>query len=238
MPLSSAARQRLIRLAQVLVGGPAVTFGGLALWTRKCAFEPFGPGTDALFRHPILKDLNPRNNPSTHDSCVRKVPFEELRPELLEDARNGGSALVEEFSRGMWAGYGYGIQRRIMGLTKSPENRTDLWTPEELGRSTYEPETVLTNHFLVLDKSATSITFRGCPAPKESPFKPRDLDNLFSLTAELNEKRKQAEFRLKAITFDAVTTTPKEDPFGGVPGALHRIYAKLLVEAAVGWCVR
>lgn len=99
-------------------------------------------------------------------------------------------------------------------------------------------ETVLTNHFLVLDKSATSITFRGCPAPKESPFQPRDLDNLFSLTAELNEKRKQAEFRLKAITFDAVTTTPKEDPFGGVPGVLHRIYAKLLVEAAVGWCVR
>ncbi|KAL6804926.1 hypothetical protein GGI42DRAFT_306565 [Trichoderma sp. SZMC 28013] len=238
MPLSSTVRQRLLRLAQVFVGGPAVTFGGLALWTRKCAFEPFGPDTDALFIHPILKDLNPRNNPSTHDCCVRKVPFEELRPELLEDARKGGSALLEEFSRGMWAGYGYGIQRRLMGLTKSPENRTDLWTPDELRQSTYEPETVLTNHFLVLDKSATSITFRGCPAPKESPFQPRDLDNLFSLTAELNEKRKQAEFRLKAITFDAVTTTPKEDPFGGVPGVLHRIYAKLLVEAAVGWCVR
>lgn len=26
-----------------------------------------------------------------------------------------------------------------MELTKSPENRTDLWTPDELGRSTYEP---------------------------------------------------------------------------------------------------
>lgn len=26
-----------------------------------------------------------------------------------------------------------------MGLTKSPENRTDLWTPDELGQSTYEP---------------------------------------------------------------------------------------------------
>ncbi|KAL7943362.1 hypothetical protein V8C42DRAFT_328857 [Trichoderma barbatum] len=238
MPFSSAARRRLIRLAQVIIGGPVVTFGGLAIWTRKCAFEPFGPDTDALFKHPILKDLNPRNNPSTHDSCVRRVPFGQLRPELLEDAKRGGSALVEEFSRGMWAGYGYGIQRRLMGLTKAPENRTDVWTPDELGRCTYEPGTIMTNHFLVLEKSSTSLTFRGCPAPKESPFRPRDLDNLFALTAELNEKRQEAEFRLKAITFDAVTTSPKEDPFGGVPGMLHRVYAKLLVEAAVGWCVR
>lgn len=75
-------------------------------------------------------------------------------------------------------------------------------------------------------------------SPKESPFRPRDLDNLFALTAELNEQRQEAEFRLKAITFDGVTTTPREDPFGGVPGMLHRVYAKLLVEAAVGWCVR
>lgn len=106
MPVSAAARRRLIRLSQALVGGPAVVFGGLALWTRKCAFEPFGPDTDPLFKHPVLKQLNPRSLPSTHDSCVRKVPFGQLRPELLEDARRGGSALVQEFSRGMWGGYG------------------------------------------------------------------------------------------------------------------------------------
>jgi hypothetical protein len=106
MPFSAAARRRLIFLTQALVGGPAITFGGLALWTRKCAFEPFGPDTDALFQHPILKQLNPRNNSSSPDSCVRKVPFEQLKPELLEDARRGGSALVVEFSRGMWGGYG------------------------------------------------------------------------------------------------------------------------------------
>ncbi|KAL7930314.1 hypothetical protein V8C35DRAFT_313537 [Trichoderma chlorosporum] len=238
MPVSPTARRRLLRFAQVLVGAPAITFGGLAIWTRKCAFEPFGPETDPLFKHPIFKDVNPRNNPSTHDSCVRRVPFEKLRPELLEDARRGGSALVEEFSRGFWAGYGYSIQRRLMRLSMSPENRSDLWTPEELGQSTYEPGTTLTNHFLVLEKSPTVLTFRGCPAPKESPFRPRNLDNLFALTAELNEQRQEAEFRLKAITFDGATTTPKEDPFGGVGGMLHRVYAKLLVEAAVGWCVR
>ncbi|KAL6867119.1 hypothetical protein J3F83DRAFT_740046 [Trichoderma novae-zelandiae] len=238
MPLSPTARRRLILLAQVVVGAPAATFGGLALWTRKCAFEPFGPETDSLFKHPILRELNPRNNPSTHDCCVRRVPFERLRPELLEDARRGGSALVEEFSRGMWGGCGYAIQRRLMGLTKSPENRTDLWTPEELRQSKYEPGTVATNHFLVLEKTPTAITFRGCPAPKESPFQPRDLDNLFALTAELDEEKEEAEFRLKAITFDGVTMAPREDPFGGVPGVLHRVYARVLVEAAVGRCVR
>lgn len=106
MPVSAAARRRLIRLTRALVGGPAVVFGGLALWTRKCAFEPFGPDTDPLFQHPVLKQLNPRSLPSTHDSCVRKVPFDQLRPELLEDARRGGGALVQEFSRGIWGGYG------------------------------------------------------------------------------------------------------------------------------------
>jgi hypothetical protein len=106
MPVSAAARRRLIRFTQVLVGGPVVVFGGLALWTRKCAFEPFGPETDPLFKHAVLKQLNPRSLPSSHDSCVRKVPFGQLRPELLEDARRGGSALVQEFSRGMWGGYG------------------------------------------------------------------------------------------------------------------------------------
>lgn len=80
--------------------------------------------------------------------------------------------------------------------------------------------------------------FRGCLSPKETPFQLRGLDNFFALTAELNEQRQEAEFRLKAISFDAVTTTPKEDPLGGVPGMLHRVYAKFLVEAAVGWCVR
>ncbi|PTB46033.1 hypothetical protein M441DRAFT_180943 [Trichoderma asperellum CBS 433.97] len=238
MPVSVAARRRLIRLTQALVGGPVVVFGGLALWTRKCAFEPFGPDSDPLFKHPILKQLNPRSLPSSHDSCVRKVPFGELRPVLLEDAKRGGSALVEEFSRGMWGGYGYRIQRRIMEFTKGPENATDVWTPEALGRDTFEPGTVLTNHFLVLEKSPTELLFRGCLSPKETPFRPRDLDNFFALTAELNEQRQEAEFRLKAISFDAVTTTPKEDPLGGVPGMLHKVYAKLLVEAAVGWCVR
>lgn len=106
MPVSAAARRRLIRLTQALVGGPVVVFGGLALWTRRCAFEPFGPDSDQLFKHPLLEQLNPRSLPSSHDSCVRRVPFGQLRLELLEDAKRGGSALVEEFSRGMWGGYG------------------------------------------------------------------------------------------------------------------------------------
>lgn len=112
MPVSATTRRRLIRLTQALVGGPVVG-GGLALWTRKCAFEPFGPDTDPLFRHPVLKQLNPRNLPSSHDSCVRKVPFGQLKPELLEDARRDGGALVQEFSRGMWGGYGNTIKELL-----------------------------------------------------------------------------------------------------------------------------
>ncbi|PTB66164.1 hypothetical protein BBK36DRAFT_1119379 [Trichoderma citrinoviride] len=237
MPLPSTARRRLILLTQVLIGAPAATFAGLALWTRNCSFEPFGPETDPLFKHPILQEVNPRNNPSTHDCCLRRVPFERLRPELLEDAKRGGSALVEEFARGMWGGFGYAVQRRVMGLlTRGPEKHASLWSPEELRQSKYEPGTIVTNYFLVLDKTPTTITLRGCPAP--TPIRPHAMDNLSALTAELDEGRKEAEFRLKALAFDGVTTRPREDPFGGFPGVLHRLYARVLVETAVGRCVR
>jgi hypothetical protein len=99
-------RQRLARLSRFVFGAPAVGFTALYLWTIKCRFEPFGPENSALFQHPILKIINPRNNPSSDDCCVRAVSFAQVKPELLDDARRGGARLVETFCAGMWGGYG------------------------------------------------------------------------------------------------------------------------------------
>ncbi|KAK3306481.1 uncharacterized protein B0T15DRAFT_527335 [Chaetomium strumarium] len=235
---SRPLRQRLALLSQFVLGCPIVGFSALYLWTSRCRFEPFGPENSTLFRHPILKTINPRNNPSSNDCCVRAVPLAQVRPELLEDARRGGARMVETFCAGMWGGYGYGIQRNIMRMTKDGSNINDLWTKQELLRDSYEPGTVITNHFLVLDKTPSTLTFRGCLGPKQLPPTPQELDNIFELSATVDEKNQRVEFRLKCITFDGTDLTGREDPYGGFPGFLHRQYAKLLVEAAVSNCVR
>jgi hypothetical protein len=144
-----------------------------------------------------------------------------------------------------------------MRMTKDESNINDLWTKQELLRDSYEPGknqksvlqrdernglmytpgTVITNHFLVLDKTPSSLTFRGCLGPHQSP-PPQAPDNLFELSATVEEKSQRVEFRLKCITFDGTDVTAREDPYGGFPGLLHRQYAKLLVEAAASNCVR
>lgn len=103
---SGPLRRRLLRASQFVVGAPIVALGGMYLWTSACRFEPFGPETSPLFRHPVLKSINPRNNPSSNDCCVRAVPFSKIKPELLEDARRGGYHTTEAFCAGMWGGYG------------------------------------------------------------------------------------------------------------------------------------
>jgi hypothetical protein len=100
------------------------------------------------------------------------------------------------------------------------------------------PGTVITNHFLVLDKTRLILTFGGCPGTKQSPLTPNEPNSIFELCAAVNEKRQQVESRLKSITFDGIDPTGREDPYGGFPGLLHRQDAKLLVEAAVSHCAR
>lgn len=80
------------------------------VWTKHCRFSTpgeFNPSTDpALFQSTWLKKFNPRGNEATYDECVRRIPLFKIRPEYLEDARRGGSGLVEAFSQGVWGGFG------------------------------------------------------------------------------------------------------------------------------------
>ena len=141
-------------------------------------------------------------------------------------------------------------------IWKDETNADDLWTKAELLNNTYEPGsyplnvstevkplltksqsgTVATHHFMVLEKTPTSITMRGCVGPRQDPIKPQTVDNLIRLEVNLDSSSHTVDFKLKAITLDGVTETPVEDPFGGFPGMLHLTYSKALVEAAVAHC--
>jgi hypothetical protein len=67
-----------------------------------------------------------------------------------------------------------------MEFTKGPENATDVWTPEELGRDTFEPGESLQLRQLAqyLDQQLTPN--RNCP--HESFSRPREVSNGASIS--------------------------------------------------------
>ena len=74
----------ILRTAVAVTGwtslGAAITF---TMYTRKSKIYDLD-STDYLLGNTILARFNPYNNPVMKDICVRKVPIDEIRPELLE----------------------------------------------------------------------------------------------------------------------------------------------------------
>lgn len=48
-------------------------------------------------------------NEPMHDVCMRRIPIFKLKPELIQDAQDGGTKLVEQYSAGVWGGFGMSI---------------------------------------------------------------------------------------------------------------------------------
>lgn len=63
------------------------------------------PNGDILWTSPIYKRHNKYANTSTNDICIRQIPLEKIRPELLQ--KDGDLAL--ELCRGVWSGWGEGL---------------------------------------------------------------------------------------------------------------------------------
>jgi hypothetical protein len=78
--------------------GTAIAF---TVYTRKSKIYDLD-STDYLLGTTILARFNPYNNPVMKDVCVRKVPVDQIRPELLEKE----GKLVEAFCAGVWSGWG------------------------------------------------------------------------------------------------------------------------------------
>ncbi|KAI1615787.1 hypothetical protein EDD37DRAFT_597121 [Exophiala viscosa] len=223
----------------VTVTGVA-SVGAFYVWTKHCQMTPldrFTPATEPLFRSEWYKKFNPLQNPTTHDECIRRIPLFKLRPELVEDAQKGGSKLVEAFSQGIWGGPGYTIQRLYLQRKYRNDTTTahQLWTPEDLKTSTYDKGTEITDHFVVLDKTPSSILIRCGDSPLHNPDTNRPSDGLFEISATTDLNQGFAEFRLKSIFYQGEGEVPDktQQPMTGYVLYLHTLYTKLWMESAM-----
>lgn len=126
----------IIRTTTAVVGwGSLAAASTFVALTRKNRIVPVPP-TDYIFNTTSYARNNPNNAPVTQDLCLRKVPLDQLRPELLEKAEEG--KLVEAFCAGLWGGVGYAYQRRFLEKKyRGDETKSQLWERGELLKSDY-----------------------------------------------------------------------------------------------------
>lgn len=142
---------RLLKIGTPVGLSAGLTLGALHFRGRNCSpDQSFSPRQDPVFKHPLMTTINPSGNPTFHDSWERSVSFDQIRPDLLEDALKDGTSLLEHFAKGVWGSRGkatttslvimrsphlpaFGFQRNIMKVArKSTTNKQDLWEREEL----------------------------------------------------------------------------------------------------------
>ncbi|KAK5054575.1 hypothetical protein LTR84_001466 [Exophiala bonariae] len=228
----------MVRAFRAVGLGTLAGAGTFTLWTRQCRMEGLGRD-DPVFLRPSFAKFNPSSTPSSEmrDICTRRLSLDEIRPDLLENSRKGGSALVEGFAQGVWGGFGYTPQRFLLNLVLGglPESENQLWSKQELIENEYEIGTEFTDHGIVVEKDQQSILFRMSDSPRNCPDSPRDMDGLIELRVESDFANKHVDLIFKTVFFAG---TGFKGPPGGkfIPGPVdwaHRQYTKLLVEAAV-----
>jgi hypothetical protein len=98
------------KVLQGIAVGTASSIGAFFVWTKHCKIGYLQPTSDPLFTNQWYKKLNANANPTLHDECIRKLPLFKLKPELVEDAKKGGTKLVEGLSQGVWGGFGMSLR--------------------------------------------------------------------------------------------------------------------------------
>lgn len=89
------------RALKITAAGTVASVGIFFGATRNDVFEPMDT-TDPIFSSPFFTKYNPNRNPTLHDKCVRRIPLDKIKPELLEKK----GKLVEAFCAGVWGGMG------------------------------------------------------------------------------------------------------------------------------------
>ncbi|KAJ5794630.1 hypothetical protein N7457_001229 [Penicillium paradoxum] len=213
-----------MRLLAIPASGLLAT-GSFFYYTRHVEAVHLSP-SDSIFQSKYHQRFNPNNNPTVHDLHVRVVPISQIDPALLERQ----DALIERYSAGVWAGAGFAIQRMLAHLGKQESASHQLWTRSELLESKYNPGTVITDEFIVLDKAKHSILIRG--GDKVSKTGPRPLDGLIELSVQLKPEDDCVQFRFKSLFFQGDVRTDKM-PMPAPVIWLHEQYAKALLESGV-----
>ncbi|KAJ7279063.1 hypothetical protein C8J57DRAFT_1305426 [Mycena rebaudengoi] len=210
----------------------AAGFGGFFIFARKSHFVPFAVASDPIFTSAHFKKFNPHQNAATiEDLCVRRVPLDQIKPELLKEE----GKLVEQFCAGAWSGFGYALQRRLLERThRSPETEGQLWDTGALAESAYPIGTLITDHFEVIARTPSTISLRFGDSPRNNGL--RAFDGIFELSAVVKQSEGVAEFGLKSISFqgEGKSDGSRIPPLIVMAAVkLHEWYTKLLMESAL-----
>ncbi|KAJ2906942.1 hypothetical protein MKZ38_009805 [Zalerion maritima] len=199
------------------------------------------PAADPIWSSKPYSEYNVHRNPSTQDVVTKRIPVGRIRPELLGEL--GPDALVTEFCRGVWGGWGYRVQRRYLeDRHLGPGTSSQLWTPSQLSAADYAPGARITDHFEVVEKTPSAITVRAGDTPRNAS--PRDSDGLFVIGARVDEEKGEVELSLKSCFFTSskkVEGGQDRSPVGPMPQWMeiaHRWYARLWMASASGWVTR
>ncbi|KIH87974.1 hypothetical protein SPBR_05274 [Sporothrix brasiliensis 5110] len=211
----------------VLTGLLGTSTAAAYLATRNPVISPL-PAADPVWSSSVYKKQNPSRNPATQDICVKRVPLDKIRPELLK--KDGDLAL--EFCRGVWGGWGFAIQRKYLEYKyRGPETATQLWDTEQLQTSTYDKGTQLVDHFEVLEKTPTSITVRAGDTPRTKG--PRASDGIFIISATVDKAHEQVELSLKSVFFSSEgKIAGNKSPMPPWIEELHQWYSRIMSETA------
>ncbi|KAI9700473.1 MAG: hypothetical protein M1820_006772 [Bogoriella megaspora] len=218
----------ILRSTTAVVGwGSLATVGTFIALTRRSGFVQMSK-TDEIFSNVFYLRNNPNANPTTHDLCVRRVPLDKIRPELLEDGK-----LVEAFCAGIWSGFGYTVQRKYLERKyRSPSTAHQLWDQDDLKASSYPVGTQITDHFEVLSHSPSSIVVRCGDSPMKRDV--RASDGLFEMRAYVRQQEGVAEFQLKSCFYQGLGKSETgAAPMGPWIDWAHKLYTKLWMESAI-----
>ncbi|KAF3763442.1 hypothetical protein M406DRAFT_261325 [Cryphonectria parasitica EP155] len=188
------------------------------------------PRDDPIWSSKTYARYNIYNNPTTQDVCIKRVPLDKIRPELLQKEGD----LAVEFCRGVWAGWAYRLQRRYLAQKYEPQTPSQLWAPRDLATSTYEKGTYITDHFEVVEKTPTSITVRCGDSPRSQGG--RESDGLFVIYAEVDKERNEVELGLKSCFFNSAAR--QDGILGPMPKYMeiaHQYYSRLWMVSASRW---
>ncbi|KHN95246.1 uncharacterized protein MAM_06957 [Metarhizium album ARSEF 1941] len=182
--------------------------------------------SDPIWTSKLFKRYNPSANPATQDICIRRIPLDRIRPELVKNPRH----LVLEYCRGIWSGYGFRAQRRYLQWKhQGPDTSTQLWTTEQLSESKYERGTCFVDHFEVVEKTPTSITVRCGDSPRTQAL--RESDGLFVIGAVVDDARGEVELTLKSCLFSSQgKVLGVKGPMPPWMDTLHQWYARIWSE--------
>ncbi|KAI5287239.1 hypothetical protein KEM54_006129 [Ascosphaera aggregata] len=208
--------------------GAASGFGGYwYIFGKDTKFVPMSREDDYLWNSTYYKKFNPKDNATTHDLCIRRVPLENLDKNLLKDE----AKLTEQFCASVWGGLGYAFQRYYLAQRyQNPVTSHQLWETSALRTSPYKVGTQITDHFEVVEKSPTRIIVRCGDSPLKRDV--RASDGLFEMSAVVKKDEGVAEFGLKSIFFTGTGDMKGRGPMGPFMEFLHRQYDRILIESA------